>query len=216
MTKAHGSSAIHHRRGTLSRVAKDTSLNNFGLLIAYMLPGFALLWGLRPLVPDIDLLLGSPVGVAPTVGGFLYATLAAVGAGMVVSTVRWMAIDTLHHATGLRPPAWDFARLRESPAAFELIVDHYFRYYQFGANSCVSLALVFAARRWAANAPTATLSLTDLGLLALIAVLFVGSRDSLRRYYTRGGALLGAGRKTPASRRAKTPTRQAPGGESGA
>jgi hypothetical protein len=41
-------------------VAKDASLNSFGLVIAYLLPGFALLWGLRPLIPDIDRLLGTP------------------------------------------------------------------------------------------------------------------------------------------------------------
>jgi hypothetical protein len=184
-------------------VAKDASLNNFGLLIAYLIPGFALLWGLRPLVPGIDLLLGSPLAAAPTVGGFLYATLAAVGAGMVVSTARWLVIDSIHHATGLRPPQWDFARLGERAAAFDLVVEHYYRYYQFHANTCVSLLVILAVRWWAPGSPAALIHPADLGLFALIAILFAGSRDSLRRYYTRGGALLGMARRPPSARRAR-------------
>ena len=47
----------------------------------------------------------------------------------------------------------------------------------------------------------------------LIGVLFVGSRDSLRRYYTRGGALLGRDRQTSAARRTKAPAPRASNGE---
>lgn len=176
--------------GALSSVgvAKDSPLD-FGLLIAYLLPGFALLQGVRPLVPGLDALLGAPAEEAATIGGFLYTTLAAVGAGMVVSTVRWMVIDALHHATGLRPPDWDFSLLGKNAAAFDLIVEHYYRYYQAYANGVVSLFIVFAVRRWSVGI-AAPLGALDFGLLGLTAVLFVGSRDALRRYYTRGGQLL--------------------------
>lgn len=174
-------------------MSKDGSIN-FGLLIAYLLPGFVLLQGVRPFVPGVDVLLGTPADEAATVGGFLYTTLAAVGAGMVVSTVRWLVIDTLHHATGIRPPDWDFSLLGENAGAFDLIVEHYYRYYQAYANGVVSLVIVFAVRRWSLGV-TSPIGALDLGLLTLSGVLFVGSRDSLRRYYTRGGQLL---RKQPA------------------
>ncbi len=191
-----------------ARLAKDTSLNNFGLVIAYVIPGFAILWGLRPVVPDIDLLLGSPVTDAPTVGGFLYTTLAAIGCGMVVSTVRWMVIDTIHHTTGLRPPKWDFARLRESAAAFDLVVEHYYRYCQFHSNLCLSLLAVFTVRQWLGGFSTAPAAV-DFGLLGLAVILFIGSRDSLRRYYTRGGALLGTNHAVPVPRMRKGAPRRA-------
>jgi hypothetical protein len=113
---------------------------------------------------------------------------------MVVSTVRWIVIDTIHHATGIRPPNWDFSLLGKNASAFDLIVEHYYRYYQAYANGVISLLIIFAVRRWALGV-TAPVGVLDLGLLALLGVLFVGSRDSLRRYYTRGGQLL---RKQPA------------------
>jgi hypothetical protein len=165
---------------------KQVSSDNFGLVIAYLLPGYAALWGLQPFIPGLDGWLGALPDAVPTVGGFLHSTVAAVAAGMTVSTLRWLVIDTIHHATGLRPPVWDFSRLRESAAAFDLVVEHYYRYYQFHANTLVSLLLVFATRRWVAE----PLGLADLGLVALMAVLFTGSRNSLARYYTRGGQLL--------------------------
>jgi hypothetical protein len=181
---------------------KHVSSDNFGLLIAYLLPGYAALWGLQPFVPGLDGWLGALPSAAPTVGGFLHSTVAAVAAGMTVSTIRWLAIDSVHHATGLRPPAWDFSRLRESAAAFDLVVEHYYRYYQFHANTLVSLLLVFAGRRWVSE----TLGPGDLGLLALMAVFFAGSRNTLRRYYTRGGQLLRESRTKARPQRANGET----------
>jgi hypothetical protein len=176
---------------------KSVSTANFGLAIAYVLPGAALLWGLRPFVPALDLLLGTPTGDAATLGGFLTATLAALGVGLTVSTVRWLVIDTLHHVTGLTPPAWDFAKLAARADAFDLIVEHTYRYYQFSANTVVSLLVVFVVRRWSLGLLSGW-GWVDVGLLALVAVLLAGSRDSLRRYYARGGALLGAAPSAPA------------------
>ena len=74
---------------------KELSVANFGILIAYVLPGFTALWGVSYFSETVQVWLGSSAGDAPTVGGFLYVTLAAVGAGMTVSTVRWMIVDTI-------------------------------------------------------------------------------------------------------------------------
>ena len=63
----------------------DVSGRNFGLLIAYVLPGFVSLCGMAELSPNMKswLVTGSMTnGVAPTVGGFLYLTLASVAAGL--------------------------------------------------------------------------------------------------------------------------------------
>src|SRR5712671_4104163 len=96
---------------------KDTSLNDFGLLIAYVLPGFTALWAVNFVVRLPVHWLSDIGGSAPTVGGFLYATLASIMAGLVVSTLRWMFIDTLHHRTGLKPPLRDFGKLETATAA---------------------------------------------------------------------------------------------------
>ena len=50
--------------------------------------------------------------------------------------------------------------------------------------------MVFVARRWSRGFLTAPLGQADLGLAVLVVVFFAGSRDALRRYYSRGGQLL--------------------------
>src|SRR5947209_5196133 len=95
----------------LAGVSRETSINNFGLLIAYVLPGFTALWGISLVTDRLGPWLFHPPADPPTVGGFLYVTLASVVAGLTVSTVRWLIIDVVHHQTGLRPPPRDFARL---------------------------------------------------------------------------------------------------------
>src|SRR5581483_12018904 len=122
-----------------SMVSKDASVNDFGLLIAYVLPGFTAIWGLSFLSPSLRQWLGSSQAEAATLAGFLYATVASIIAGMTVSTIRWLLLDALHHRTGIRPPAWDFYQLRDSAAAFDTLVNIHYKYYQFNANMLVSL-----------------------------------------------------------------------------
>jgi hypothetical protein len=176
-------------------VAKEASINDFGLLIAYVLPGFTALWGGTYLSGALRPWFGLTPADAPTVGGFLYLTIASVAAGLTVSTVRWLLIDTLHHRTGLPPPPRDFSRLGTNVLAFQAIVEDQYRYYQNASNMFLALGWVFVARRWALGFWDAPLGPTDLGLLLLEVVFFLGSRDTLAKYYARTGQLLGA---TPA------------------
>jgi hypothetical protein len=169
---------------------RDDSIANFGLLIAYLLPGFTVLLSATYLSDAPQSWLFGTADVSPTIGGFLYGTVASVLAGMTVSTVRWMVIDSLHHATGLRPPPWNFSRLQERVTAFELLVQVHYRYYQFYANMVVALVFALLVKQMA-FAPAFYLEVSDLGLIALIILFFAGSRDTLRKYYGRVGQLLG-------------------------
>lgn len=55
-----------------------------------------------------------------------------------------MFVDTIHHATGLRLPAWDFSlRLQ----AYQLLVEFHYRYYQFFANMLIALAFSYITYR---------------------------------------------------------------------
>src|SRR5262249_5173792 len=93
-------------------------LTNFGLLIAYVLPGFTALQGL-PFLSSPRIGWGAAdTETAPTLTSFASGTTEAVAVGLIVSTVRWLVIDTLHHRTGLKPPNWDFALLEKNVAAF--------------------------------------------------------------------------------------------------
>jgi hypothetical protein len=121
------------------------SSDNFGLLIAYLLPGFVTLWALRPFVPAIEVWLGASTNNGPTVDGFLYATLGSTAAGLLISAIRWAVIDHLYHVTGIPEPKWDFRRLPEALAAFESHVEDHYRYYQHYANLLVAITFAYSA-----------------------------------------------------------------------
>jgi len=90
---------------------RDVTNNNFGLLIAYVLPGLTVLWGASHFSATLQSWLASNSTDLPTVGGFLYITLGSVAAGMMMSTVRWLLVDGIHHLTGLKESIWVFSRL---------------------------------------------------------------------------------------------------------
>lgn len=163
---------------------KDPSINDFGLLIAYLLPGFAALWGCGYFVPEIRVFMSVAPDDSPTLGGFLYVTLAAIAAGLTVSTIRWLLLDGLHHFTGLSRPAYDFSQFREHVAAYSLLNDIHYRYYQFYGNSVIALAWVEIARR-SVRGWLAPPDMVEAAILVLIVVFFLGSRDTLCKFYTR-------------------------------
>jgi hypothetical protein len=153
-------------------------------LISYVLPGFTALQGL-PFLSNSTASWGATASGAPTIASFLSGTVEATAAGLTVSTVRWLLIDTLHHRTGLRPPAWDFARLAEKASAFMLLIEIHYRYYKFYANMVIALL-------WAYVAGGYTLGWKGACYWILAGLFFLGSRDALRKYYARAGQLLGS------------------------
>jgi len=173
---------------------KDASVTDFGLVIAYLLPGGIGLWGVGQMSPAFNDWLGTAALTSVTVGGFLTATLLALAMGLLASTVRWLLIDPLHHKTGVKPPHWDFAHLAEREEAYELLVEIHYRYYQFYANSIVALTFALIALLARGTSVVEKLSLGS-AILVLIAIFFAGSRDTLRKYYSRAGALLRRGQK---------------------
>ncbi len=168
----------------------DVTGRNFGLLIAYLIPGWVTLSALAGSSPVLRSWLATSPEAAPTIGGFLYATLASLAVGLTVSALRWLVLDSIHHRTGVRRPAWDFSALQANLAAFQGAVENHYRYYQFYGNTLIALLLtvpvegpfhaLFPAESWLAPG-IAT---------ALAALLFVASRDALRKYYARTGAML--------------------------
>jgi hypothetical protein len=164
---------------------QEVSDTTFGLFIAYVLPGLTVLYG--------STLLGSGLGgwaslgdtPEPSVGQLLLILVQALAVGLTVSTVRWLVLDTLHHKTGVQPTNWDFAALEDGVAAFELLIHIHYRYYKFHANMVTALVLSYAAGGYA-------LGWRGIAYGGLIVLFFLGSRDSLRKYYTRSSQLLSA------------------------
>jgi hypothetical protein len=166
----------------------DSLDRSFGLVIAFLLPGFLGVVGLGLLSPTLAGWLSGASAGEPGLGAFLYVGLLSLAVGMIASAVRWLVIDTLHHWTGLKRPTLNFSHLQNNLAAFELAVHHNYRYYQFYANTTVSLCGVAACclaagRCWS--------PLFWAGFAALEIVLTATGRDSLRRYYERLAQILG-------------------------
>src|SRR5258706_2232237 len=146
----------------------DILNRQFGLVIAYLLPGFVVLAGLAPLVPVVAGWLQADQ--TASFGAPLYALLAATAAGMVVSCFRWLIVDQIHSFTGLGGPAFNARALEDRPAAFTLLIQSHYRYYQFYSNTLVAVAGTYSMHRWLGTSPHLRFN-TDLGVLVLCAVL---------------------------------------------
>lgn len=171
---------------------KQIEGRNFGHLIAYVIPGFITLAGVAMVIPAVAVWLKGSHGVGPTVGGFLYVSIASVGLGMFVSLVRWATVDQINANTGLRRPTWNDGVLQEHLDAFDALVENHFRYYQFYANTLVASVPTYFLWRWHGHANW----VCDVLYAATIVLLGAGSRNALRQYFRRGSALLGEPTRT--------------------
>ncbi len=165
------------------------SNTNFGLLIAYLIPGFLGVFTVKPYSAALASWMATSPDASPTVGGFLFVTVSAVFLGLLASTIRWLILDPLHRKTGLPRPSWDFQQLEEHITAFQLAVEQHYRYYQFYGNTLI-VAVVAALTRWPyKTAGVGEQFLLAVGVLAFFLLLFVASRDALRKYYDRSSSL---------------------------
>jgi len=162
----------------------DSSSKQFGLMVAYLLPGFIVLAGIAPFAPLVAAWLQTLNQAQASLGAPVYAVLAATTIGMIVSCFRWLIIDHIHHWTGVNPPAWDDSRLEERIDAFNYLVDNHYRYYQFSANTLIAVITAYVANRITWTSRLFGLG-TDIAFLILCMTLFAGSRDALSKYYGR-------------------------------
>ena len=167
---------------------------NFGFLVAYIVPGYIVLWGVSFLAPGIQWwLVGDGIAQQPSIAGFLHVTVASVAAGMTVSGLRWLVIDSLHHRTGIAPPTWSDVYLHERINGYEWLIENHYRYYQFYANSLIGLLIAYGC--WKASVEAVSLGVLDVVVVVCCMVFYAGSRNTLERYYRRAESLLSEQRK---------------------
>jgi hypothetical protein len=173
---------------------KDLSSENFGVIIAFWLPGFVLLWALSYSIPGLTpLLIGYNVTTkgSETIGSFLYLTVASLSLGMIVSAIRWLLIDHfLYWVVRVKKPTTDFANLSK-PGTFEAfkgLNENHYRYYQYYSNTLTAIVVGFLAYlEWGAVAPTLRVWIA-VSLLAMALLLAAG--DALQKYNTRVADIL--------------------------
>jgi hypothetical protein len=176
-----------------------SSTRQFGILIAYVLPGFIALAGVAPIFPAVARWL-RPVGDGDlSLGPPLYAVLAATTLGLILSCFRWLLLDELlHRWTGVRRPIWDDRRLADALGAFNYLAEQHFRYAEFSGNAMLATVAAYAVNRGLHTLPFLGVG-TDAAVVILTLVLFAASRDALAKYYARTGRLVGLAVAAPAT-----------------
>lgn len=162
----------------------DATGKYFGLVIAYVLPGFAALWSLRPYSAVVRSWLATSATLPAGLEAVFFVTLASTAAGMTLSALRWAVIDSAIALSGVRRPAWDDARLQDNVHAWEIVVEAHYRYFQFYAH--MALVLPFLA----ATLPLSASSVVPFAVLCECLFL-AAARDALAKYYSRASRLLG-------------------------
>lgn len=170
--------------------------DNFGPLVAYLVPGATVLLGWSPFSPTIRSWFAVAPADAPTIGGFLYLTVASLAAGMIVSAMRWAVVDPLLGLLGVRRPALDFSKLGRNVDAFVLLIEIHYRHYQFYANMLVATPMAYLGYR-ASMGYLAPVGWPDLADLVLEGLFLATARNTLGNYYARSQQLLSEGPARP-------------------
>ena len=124
---------------------KDFSLN-FGPIIAFVLPGLAVVWGLSLHSTTINGWISQTAATA-TLGGFLAAILLALGLGMVLNGIRSLTLGTILWT----PDHLDWKALTESEAthkAMVLVVENCWHYHLFYGNMFFGLPAALGLYLW--------------------------------------------------------------------
>ncbi|MEM6259409.1 MAG: hypothetical protein AAGI37_14090 [Planctomycetota bacterium] len=185
---------------------------SFGVFIANLLPGFISLWSLAPFVPPLANWLDGSMAAeqAPSVGGFLYVTIASFTAGLGLNVVRWVLFDTLNALTGVKRPRWDEGKLQANFDAYLLAVDHHFRYYQFYTCMMLAVGMLYGAHRFVLAEPLD--AAVDVAAATFFVLFALAQRDALKRYYTRTTRILDLQRNTMTNGSHPTPSPAATNG----
>lgn len=163
---------------------------NFGYVIAFLIPGFIGLWGLSYISPVVNSWIIRTPELQPTVGGFLYTILASITMGLLLHTTRWAILDPLHHITGIAKPKLDFSKLKGIKDEIDYIIQNHDRYYQFYGNTFMALIMTYSLRQFSIKLFPWTNWKESLVILFILVLLFGGSRDTLKKVYSRTAALM--------------------------
>jgi hypothetical protein len=167
---------------------KDLNEDSFGWLIAFLLPGFVLLFGLSFTSDQVSSWLATSSGEhSAEIGGFLYGTLASLALGLFISAVRGLIMDRPLGWFGLNGRGLNYEKLKEKEVleTFKAIVANHYRYYQYYGNCLVALCGAFAAYAYnkiAFRHEVVHWYATAFFVL-LVVVLFLASHDSLKSMY---------------------------------
>ena len=147
------------------------------------------LYALSYFVPGLRSWFGVAASQPTTVGGFLFVIVGSVGAGVIVSGVRWLVCDWF-----LVPPIKvDTSRRRigETEVAYQALVANHYQFYQFYSNTTVALVVLFLS--WLVTQQPGANALLVRGSLLLVGsvALLLFARDAMQKFSNKATKLLG-------------------------
>ncbi len=169
-------------------MAKNKSASlDFGTVIAFVAPGFVAFKSLTYYSPTARNWMNAAASNQQTFGVFLFVLLASIALGIGVSGLRALLFDNLFHCRCLR--GWRIERPRvawrgitdDQRQALSMLIEGFYRYYQFYSNSLVALLALLFAR--VTGYPEARWSLGAVAALAFASLTLLWSaHDSYSKY----------------------------------
>jgi hypothetical protein len=121
---------------------------NFGVLIAFLLPGFTATYALSYVSPRIRQLIDSLSKGEAALGPSLLLLAISLVSGLVISAFREYVLEALHRLTGLKTTPLSHAALKDPDRfkVFQETIENRYRYSQFYGNLFLSLVLLILFR----------------------------------------------------------------------
>ena len=172
---------------------QDHLTKSFGLIIAFIVPGMIGLYAASFPVPGLRDWFGVASSQPPTVGGFLFVNVAAAGAGVFLSGLRWLVLEKWYwgwlYSENDRGGSVSIAERSRSELVYQNLVAQFYDFYLFYANTLFALILLYAA--WAfTEEPHWGLAWAGVALAVAICVLERSARNSFERFHARRANLL--------------------------
>ena len=155
---------------------KDLTVTSFGLIIAYLLPGFVGLYGLSFWSLSLRKIFSTFLTTESNIGLFLIVLLASLVVGMLAHGLRWLLVEVWGSPSKYRVEPSLYAKLsgERKLSAFRTIVDEWYRYHQWWGGIAVVAPIGYLGWITSPDASVVEFSkktLLSIGFIALEAFL---------------------------------------------
>ena len=152
----------------------------FGLVIAFFLPGSVSLYALGYLSPPVAQIFQAALSEGGALGASFLILIGSLVVGIVTSSFRALTLDWLHKKTGAGMGTPNYRKLltEEGLSVFNEIVNNTYRYYQFYGNTFISLIFLLIVRYTVGGISVCNEKFLFVVNLIALLVLFLQSRNS--------------------------------------
>jgi hypothetical protein len=161
---------------------------DFGILIAFILPGSVAVYGLRYVSPRINALWSMLEPGQFVIGPLILLALATLAVGLIVSSLRVVLLEPIFHVTGVRQENVDYQKLAnvDQREFFKEMIKNIYRYEQFYGNTLLALLFCSFLRYFVGKTSfcqTRMDQMVSVAIIGSLITLFVAGRKSLKDVY---------------------------------